>query len=84
MVSVDDPTGGVALWGGDRRDAAVAAVTEDLAIGAEQVCHGVASDDDVVAVTGPAAAGYHDAAAVGADDDLGVDAAALVLADGGH
>jgi hypothetical protein len=45
--------------------------------------HGVAGRDDVVTVTWPAVAGYHHAAAVRADDDLGVDAAAVVLADGG-
>jgi hypothetical protein len=42
----------------------------------------VAGHDDVVAVTGPALAGDQHAAPVCVDDDLGVDAGAVVLADG--
>jgi hypothetical protein len=36
----------------------VAAVTENLAAGAEQVCEGRAGVDDIVAGTGPALPGY--------------------------
>jgi hypothetical protein len=68
--------------GGDRRDAAVSAVAKDDTT-IEQQRHGVAGHDDVVAVTWPALASYDHAAPVSADDDLGVDAAAVVLADGG-
>jgi len=68
--------------GGDRRDAAASAVADDDTT-IKQLGHGVAGHDDVVAVTWPALAGYHDSAPVGADDDLGVDAAAAVLAGGG-
>jgi hypothetical protein len=44
--------------GGDHGDAAVAAVTEILAPGAEQVCEGRTGVDDIVAGTGPALPGY--------------------------
>jgi hypothetical protein len=43
----------------------------------------VAGNDDVVAVTGSALTGDDNAAPVRADDDLGADAAAVVLGDGG-
>ena len=43
----------------------------------------MASHDDVVSVTGPATADRYHCAALRADDDLGVDAAPVVLADGG-
>jgi hypothetical protein len=49
----------------------------------EDVGHGVAGHDDVVAVAGPAWAEGNDPAAVGPDGDLDVHAAAVVLADGG-
>jgi hypothetical protein len=52
-------------------------------VAGEKVRDGCAGDDDVVAVAGPAAAHGNDPADVGADDDLGVDAAPVVLADGG-
>lgn len=60
----------------------MSAVAED-ATTIEQLHHGVAGHDDVVAVTWPTLAGYRHAAPVSADDDLGFDAAAVVLADGG-
>jgi hypothetical protein len=83
VVVVDDPADVVAARCGDGRDAAISAVAEDDTI-IEQLHHGVAGHDDVLAVAGPAAApGYHDAAPACTDDDLGVDAAAVVLADGG-
>jgi hypothetical protein len=43
---------------------------------------GAAGHDDVIAVSGPARANGYDAA-VGVDEDLGVDAAAVVLGDRG-
>jgi hypothetical protein len=55
VVVVDDPAGVVAAGWGHGGDAAVAAITTDLAFGAEQVHRGAAGHDDVVAVTGPAA-----------------------------
>jgi len=45
--------------------------------------NGVAGHDDVVAVTWPALAGDEHAAPLRADDELGVDAASVILADGG-
>jgi hypothetical protein len=72
----------VAARGVNRGDSAVASVTEqDVTI--EEVGHGVACHDDVVAVAGPVSADGNNLALMGADDDLGVDAAAVVLADGG-
>jgi hypothetical protein len=60
-VVADYAAGVVAPGRGDRGDAAIATVTgDDTAI--EQLCHGVAGNDDVVAVTGPALAGYQHAA----------------------
>jgi hypothetical protein len=44
---------------------------------------GVAGHDDVVAAAGPAAADCDQGAALRADEDLGVDAAPVVLADRG-
>jgi len=82
VVVVDDAAGLVACWAGDGGDGAVAAVTGHVAA-VEAVGDGVAGDDDVVAVSGPAADGDHHAASVGADDVLGVDGAAVVLGDGG-
>ncbi len=83
MVIADDAAGLVAPGRGDCGDAAVAAVAGDVMVAGEQMRDGCAGDDDVVAVTGPALAGDDHAAPVGADDDLGVDAAAVVLADSG-
>lgn len=55
VVVVDDSAGVVASRVGDRADGAVSAVTEDdMTI--DQVGHGVAGHDDVVAVAGPAQA----------------------------
>ena len=82
VVVVDDPASVVRSRGGDRADAAVSAVTEDD-MTVEEVSHGMAGHDDVVAVTGPAWADGNHSARVSADDDLGVDTAAVVLADGG-
>jgi hypothetical protein len=67
------------LRGGNRRDAAVSAVSQDDTT-IEQLDHSVAGHDDVVAVTRPALRGDDHAAPVSADDDLGVDAAPVVLA----
>jgi hypothetical protein len=80
VVVADDPANCVAARG-DRRDTAVSAVAENNAA-IEQFGQGVARHDDVVAVTGPALADYQHAAPVRADDDLRIDAAAIVLADG--
>jgi hypothetical protein len=82
VVVVDDPASVVTSGSGDRADAAVSAVTEDD-MSIEQLCHGVAGHDDVVAVAEPAWADGNHSAPVSADDDLGVDTAAVVLADGG-
>jgi hypothetical protein len=82
VIVMDGAAGVVSPRCGDRGDAAVATVSEDVAA-TEQVRDGVAGDDDVVAVGGPALAGNDHAAPVSADDDLGVDAAPVVLADGG-
>jgi hypothetical protein len=72
----------VASRGDDRRDAAVSAVAEhDTTI--EALRHGVAGHDDVVAVAGPTAAHRDATAGLAADDDLCVDAAVVILADGG-
>ena len=71
VVMADDPAGVIATRRSDRRDAAVAAVTEDLLPAVEEVRDGCAGDDDVVAVTGPALAGEDHAAPVSADDDQG-------------
>jgi hypothetical protein len=65
----------------DRRDAAVFAIAENDTT-SEQMRHGVAGNDDIVAVARLAVTGDEDAAPVGADNDLGVDAAAVSLADG--
>lgn len=81
VLAADDPA--IRVVGGDRGDAAVAAVIKDLAIGAEQVHHGAAGVDDVIAVAGPADGRRPARGAGAADDDLGVDAAAVVVADGG-
>lgn len=83
VIVAHDPAGVVAAGAGDHGDAAVSAVTEDLVLAGEQVCDGCAGNDDIVAVAGPALPGHHHAALVCADDDLGVDAAPVVLADGG-
>jgi hypothetical protein len=61
-------------------DAAVAHVAEDLVAAGEDVREGVVGDHDVVAVARPALPGGDDPAAAGADDDLGINAAAVVLA----
>jgi hypothetical protein len=82
VLVVDDGARVVTSGGGDGGDAAVAPVAEDFVAG-EKVRDGCAGDDDVVAVAGPAAAHGNDPAGVGADDDLGVDAAPIVLADRG-
>jgi hypothetical protein len=82
VVVVDDGAGGVASRGGDGRGAAVSAVAEDDTT-TEQMLHGVAGHDDVVAVIWPAVAGYRHTAPVRAGKDLGVDAGAVVVADGG-
>jgi len=74
VVVVDCAAGLVGPRRGDRRDGAVAAVAEDNT-SIERQCHGVAGNDDVVAVAGPALAGSHHRAPLRADDDLGVDAA---------
>ena len=57
VVISDDAAGVVAGWVGDGGDGAVSAVAGDDTT-VEQVCRSVAGLDDVVAVTGPAAAGY--------------------------
>jgi hypothetical protein len=80
VVVVDDPAAVVALWTGDGGVGAVSAVAQDDTT-IEQRRHGVAGNDDVVAVTWPALAGGDHTSPVSADDDLGVDAAAAVLAD---
>jgi hypothetical protein len=46
------------------------------------VGYGRAGDDDASAVAGPALSGDDHAAPVRVDDDLGVDAAPIVLPDG--
>jgi hypothetical protein len=79
VVVVDDPVAAVAMWTGDRVHAAVSAVAQDHTT-IEQLRHGVAGNDDVVAVTWPALASGGHTSPVSADDDLGVDAAAVVLA----
>jgi hypothetical protein len=82
VVVIDGATSLVAARCDDRSDPAMPAIAKnDTTI--EQRHHGMASDDGIVAVTGPAAAGDEHAASVSADDDLGVDTAAVVLADGG-
>jgi hypothetical protein len=82
VVVADDPTVDSAARTGDRVDATVFAVAEDdTAI--EQLGHGVAGHDDVVAVGGPAATNRDHVAALRANDDWGIDAAPVVLADGG-
>ena len=58
--------------GGDGGDGAVAAVTENGAAGVERVREGVAGNDDVVAVAGPAVADGNDVAPISANDDLGL------------
>jgi hypothetical protein len=68
---------------GDRVDAAVSAVAQDWPGAVEQMGDGVAGHDDVVAAAGPAAADCDQGAALRADEDLGVDAAPVVLADRG-
>jgi len=66
VVVVDDLASAVSSRGGDRADAAVSAVAEyDMAI--DQVSHGVAGHDDVVAVAGPAWADGSHPASVSAD-----------------
>jgi hypothetical protein len=49
VVVVDDPAGVVALWTSDGGDGAVSAVAQDDTT-IEQLRHGVAGNDDVVAV----------------------------------
>ena|ERR1700677_127543 len=68
---------------GDRVDAAVSAVAQDWPGAVEQMGDGAAGHDDIIAVTGPARANGYDAVVVGVDEDLGVDAAAVVLTDRG-
>ena len=75
MLIADDPAGAVASGCGDRVDFAVAAVAEYFSVAGESMRDGVAGDDDVVAVAGPAAADRDD----GAGENLGVDAAPIVL-----
>jgi hypothetical protein len=70
-------------WTGDRGDAAVSAVAQDWPGAVEQMGDGVAGHDDVVAVAGPAAADCDQGAALRAADDLGVDAARVVVGDRG-
>lgn len=82
VVVADDPAGLTTSRGGDRCDAGIPAVAEDDTT-IEELHHGVAGHDDIVAVTGPAPAGDRQVASVSADDDLGVDTAAVVLSDGG-
>jgi hypothetical protein len=67
---------GCSAWTGDRVDAAVSAVAQDWPGAVEQMGDGAAGHDDIIAVTGPARANGDDAAVVGVDEDLGVDAAA--------
>jgi hypothetical protein len=74
---------GCSAWTGDRVDAAVSAVAQDWPGAVEQMGDGAAGHDDIIAVTGPARANGDDAAVVGVDEDLGVDAAAVVLTDRG-
>jgi len=81
VVAADGP-GVVTSRGGDRCDGPVSAVAEDDTT-IEQMRHGVTGHDDIIAVSGPALAGLRHAAPVRADDDLGVEAAAVVVADGG-
>ena len=82
VVVADDPAAVVASRGGDRGDGAVSAVAmDDTTI--EELHQSAAGHDDVVAVSWLALAGYDHPSPVSADDDLGVDAAAVVLADGG-
>jgi hypothetical protein len=80
VVVADDQASGVAAWGRDRGDAAVSVVADNSAT-IEQLHRGVADDDDVIAVTGPALSSDDHAAPVSADDDLGVAAAAMPRAD---
>ena len=80
VVVAGDAAGFVAARRGDRWDAAVAPVAEDLVAAGEEVREGVAGDHDVVAVAGPALPDGDDLAAAGADDDLGVNAVAADLA----
>ena len=68
---------------GDGRNAAVSAVAQDRSGAVEEVGDGVAGDDDVVAVAGPGLSGNDHCPTIRADDDLGVDAAAVVFADRG-
>ena len=75
MLIADDPAGAVASGCGDRVDFAVAAVAEYFSVAGESMRDDVAGDDDVVAVAGPAAADRDD----GAGENLGVDAAPIVL-----
>jgi hypothetical protein len=56
VVVVNDLARRIAPRGGDRGDAAIAAVAKDLVAG-EQVREDVASDDDVVGVIWPATRG---------------------------
>lgn len=83
VVVVDDPSVGSAAWAGDGVDSAIAAVAKDRPAAVEQRGHGVAGHDGIVAVARPAVTDRDDVAALRADDDLGVDAAAVVFADGG-
>jgi hypothetical protein len=80
VVIADGAARPVTWWCNDRFDAAVVAVAQDQAGVAEKMREGLAGDDDVVAVARPAVADRDDAASVGADDDLGVAAASIVLA----
>lgn len=73
-----------AAWAGDCGDTAVAAVAEDGPGPLYQVGDGVSGYDDVVAVSGPAATCLDYGAVRCVDDDLRVDAAAVVFADRGE
>jgi hypothetical protein len=77
VVVVADDARLVPCGCGDGGDSAVAAVTEDDMLAGEQM------GDRCAAVTRPAAPDRDNAAAVGADDNLSVDAAPVVFADGG-
>jgi hypothetical protein len=82
VIVADDAAGAVATRCADRCDAAVAAVAEDLSVAGEQVRHGVRTSKTSLR-PGPTAADRDKTAGWAADDDLGVDGAPVVGADGG-
>lgn len=83
VVVVDDSAVGSAAWSGGGVDSVMAAIAEDWPAAVQWRGHGVAGHDDIVAVARPAVTDCDDVAASRADDDLGVDAAAVVSADRG-